>query len=179
MPSWVSPSQNAPAGSHWLVHVMNDERFNWVRSQSMRRRIVPLNALLGASTAAALWFGFRALDSGQHALGLSVLGGALAVMVMWMMTTGWLNASVRGAADPLVGRLPGGHDERQRDLHADAVRRCYLPMLIVLGGAMLVLAVAPLTKPTAMAVFFSAFCTAVMAPLWTMAWRLPDDDTDG
>lgn len=126
MPSWVSPSDNVPAGSHWLVHVMNDKRFDWLRSQSMRRRIVPLNALLGAATTGAFWWGFRTLDMGQHGMGLSILAGAGVLMLLWMMTIGWLNASVRGAADPLVGRLPGGHDERQRALHADAVRRSYI-----------------------------------------------------
>jgi hypothetical protein len=41
---------------------------------------------------------------------------------------------------------------------------------------MLVLAVAPLSKTTALTVYLGAVFIAVMAPLWTMAWRMPDDD---
>jgi hypothetical protein len=169
-------SADSPRALARVVPAMNSPVFDWTRPRAVRRgRLVPLNLGLTVvfvaicNAAGAAWLADRL----RLAAGLGV--ASLLVMVGWMLSAGWLNASVRGTADPLVAHLPGGHDERQRALHASAVRACYWPSLACWSVAMLAVIVARPPVWVQITLFMSAYLVTLMAPLWRLAWTMPDD----
>jgi hypothetical protein len=125
----------------------------------------------------AIWyFDLRGPDAATPRRFALAVGGLL--LLGLMLLTGYLNASVRGTADPLVARLPGGHDEWQHRLYDSTFRRCYWPMLAITSISTFTTIVLKLHVVLALTVFLGCFLVAVMAPLWTLAWTLPQDLRD-
>lgn len=171
--SVISPKQ-APSRLA-VVDAMNDSAREWTRDPATRRRLV-LTSVVATVVLTSMLFTVGALHvADQRVASGWTMAGAVFVMLGWMLLTGCLNASVRGAADPLVAALPAGHDEWQQRLYDQTYRRCDWPMLILLSLAILVLPVGKLPVVPALGVFLSTFLLAIMAPLWTMASTLPDD----
>ncbi|WP_353267003.1 hypothetical protein [Gemmatimonas sp.] len=171
--SVISPKQ-APSRSV-VVDAMNNPALDWTRDPATRRRLVLASVATTVVVTGMLYSAATMLDAERPQANAWTMAAAVATMLGWMLLTGCLNASVRGAADPLVATLPGGHDEWQRRLYDQTYRRCYWPMLILLSLAILVLSIGDLPVIEALGVFLATFLLAVMAPLWTMAWTLPDD----
>lgn len=166
-----------PADRSIVVDAMNDPSFDWTRTPAMRRRLVLVSMALTIALVLpmlAIWYfdwrGPAAAPSRRIALG--VAGG---VLLLWMLLTGYLNASVRGTADPIVARLRGGHDEWQRRLYDSTFRRCYGPIVGIMGVAAIANIVLKPPVVLALSIVLGIFLVAVMAPLWTMAWTLPQD----
>jgi hypothetical protein len=118
-------------------------------------------------------------QANQRGAALAALVATAVLLLGWILLTGCLNASVRGTADPYVARLQGGHDERQRLLHANTYRQCYYPMLGVLSLATLAVVVLRPGVVPSLAIFLAAYVAAVMMPLWTLSWTMPEELVDG
>jgi len=171
--SVISPKQ-APARSV-VVDAMNNPVFEWTRDPATRRRLVLASFAATAVVMGMLYTAGMLLEADRRVASAWTMVATIVIMLGWMFLTGCLNASLRGAADPLVSTIPGGHDEWQQRLYDQTYRRCYWPTLIVMSVALLTLILGDLQIIPALGVFLSAFMLAVMAPLWAMAWTLPVD----
>ncbi len=171
--SVISPKQ-APSRSV-VVDAMNNPVFEWTGDPATRRRLVLASVAATVVMMGMFYTAGMLLEAGRLVASAWTMPATVVFMIGWMFLTGCLNASVRGAADPLVSTIPGGHDEWQQRLYDQTYRRCYWPTLIVMTVALLALVVGDLHIIPALGVFLSASMLAVMAPLWTMAWTLPVD----
>lgn len=161
-----------------VVRAMNAPAFEWTRNRATRRKLVSGSVLLSVITVSTLAAAGLLEEANQRGAALAALIATGLLLLGWVLVTGCLNASVRGTADPLVARLPGGHDERQRLLHADTYRRCYWPMLGLLSVATLSVVVLRPGVVPALAIFLGAYVAAVMMPLWALSWSMPEELVD-
>lgn len=175
----MSSTSPAPSGRSVIVAAMNNPALDWTRTPVMRRRLVLGSVSLTLALHAALTTAGLLSEAQRGRAALLTLGASALLMIAWMILTGWLNASVRGTADPLVAHLAGGHDEWQRRLHDQTYRRCYWPAFVLMSVLMLAVIIADLAVIPALALFFGGYFTALMAPLWTLAWTLPQDLREG
>jgi hypothetical protein len=176
----IAPSSPAPVSAPArrgaaVVDAMHSPLFEWTRTPRQRRRLVLVSVLLSMIFVATLASSGWQLEAGARVSALVLFGVAFVLLLAWMGVTACLNASLRGAADPLMAQLPGALDEWQSRLHADVYRRCYWPSLALLSVVMLSTIVTRPSVVTALAAFLLAFTAAVMVPLWTMAWTLTAD----
>ncbi|MCZ8204987.1 hypothetical protein [Gemmatimonas sp.] len=162
-----------------VVGAMNAPQLEWTRNRATRRKLVSGSVMLSVITVGTLATAGLLDQANRRGAALAALVATGVLLLGWILLIGCLNASVRGTADPYVARLHGGHDERQRLLHADTYRRCYWPMLGVLSLATLAVVVLRPGVVPSLTIFLSAYVAAVMMPLWTLSWTMPEELVDG
>ena len=155
--------------------LLNNKRFNWLRSQRNRRILVVSQAVFLALTASGSyytpfkeWFG----------------GDSLIPLFVWipfplLMLTGYflLRVSVRGIAEAPDELL----DERQKAIRNSNYRYSYLLLAYVVMAFLIVISMGPETRPFAVGeqadaglVYVSLLFTGASLPSMVMAWRERD-----
>jgi lysylphosphatidylglycerol synthetase-like protein (DUF2156 family) len=155
--------------------LLNNKGFNWLRTQKNRRIFVVLYAILLALLASGSYYKqFKAWFSQDSLIPLFVL-----IAVALLIITGFslLRVSVRGIAEAPDELL----DERQRAVRNSNYRYSYLLLGYVFIAFMLLLAIAPESRPFSTGeegdagfVYISFLMTAASLPSMVMAWRERD-----
>lgn len=155
--------------------LLNNKGFNWLRTQKNRRIFVVLYAILLALLASGSYYKqFKAWFSQDSLIPLFVL-----IAVALLIITGFslLRVSVRGIAEAPDELL----DERQRAVRNSNYRYSYLLLGYVFIAFMLLLAIAPESRPFSTGeegdagfVYISLLMTAASLPSMVMAWRERD-----
>ena len=155
--------------------LLNNKGFNWLRSQKNRRIFVLLYAALLTLLAFGSYYKqFKAWFAQDSFIPLFVL---IAVVLLILTGFSLLRVSVRGIAEAPDELL----DERQRAVRNSNYRYSYLMLGYVFIAFMLLLALAPESRPFSSGeqgdagfVYISLLMTAASLPSMVMAWRERD-----
>ena len=155
--------------------LLNNKRFNWLRSQRNRRILVVSQAVFLALTASGSYYTpFKEWFGGDSLIPLLVL---IAIILLSLSGFSLLRVSVRGIAEAPDELL----DERQKAVRNSNYRYSYLFLGYVVIAFLIVLSIGPETRPFAVGergdtgfVYISLLFTMASLPSMVMAWRERD-----
>ena len=155
--------------------LLNNKRFNWLRSQRNRRILVVSQAVFLALTASGSYYTpFKEWFGGDSLIPLLVL---IAIILLSLSGFSLLRVSVRGIAEAPDELL----DERQKAVRNSNYRYSYLFLGYVVIAFLIVLSIGPEVRPFAVGergdaglVYISLLFTMASLPSMVMAWRERD-----
>ena len=155
--------------------LLNNKRFNWLRSQRNRRILVTFHAVLLTLVASGSYYKqFKEWFGGDSLIPLLVL---IAISLLSLSGFSLLRVSVRGIAEAPDELL----DERQKAVRNSNYRYSYLFLGYVVIAFLIVLSIGPETRPFAVGergdagfVYISLLFTMASLPSMVMAWRERD-----
>jgi hypothetical protein len=144
--------------------MMNAPQFDGWRNRKVRRRLVAVNAILGAALIAVL--------AALHATGaLWWIAAVGLILPCWVVVTGYLNASIRGLTELKGGDL----DERERPLRDRVYARLWWPAIVIAYAPALALILAKTPLEIAVPVLLGCYFVTLGLPVYWLAWTLPDE----